>query len=116
MTVGPYDLIRHAHAIISNPEHWTQETMARDARGAPCEPDEKVAVCFCTHGAIAKAAIDLHAPGAVQRQAKHILKHQARTHLNASGIVDVNDNGDHDDVMKMFQLALDAVAETAPAS
>lgn len=45
-----------ARELLSDPEHWIQDTLARDARGRFADPESEEAVCWCILGAFSKAA------------------------------------------------------------
>lgn len=42
--------------LLSKPERWTKEKLARDKNGRACRPNAKEAVCFCLYGAGDKVA------------------------------------------------------------
>ena len=40
-----------AYKLIATPDKWTQNEMARDAKGESCDPNHPDAVAFCLSGA-----------------------------------------------------------------
>jgi len=45
-------LLQQARALIAEPEHWTQNTIARDKDGYPLPANHSRAVAFCAMGAL----------------------------------------------------------------
>ena len=50
------DVLKMARGIIALPEHWTQQASARDIEGVPVHVNSSKAYCFCSTGAIQRAA------------------------------------------------------------
>lgn len=50
------EILESAALVVSLPEWWAQEGMAFTASGAPTQPYNPEAVCFCSIGAIAAAS------------------------------------------------------------
>lgn len=49
------EILIAARALIATPERWTQGDRARDAAGAPIDPCDPRAVCWCISGALEAA-------------------------------------------------------------
>jgi hypothetical protein len=52
----PRDTLRIARMLLDNPVLWTQNAMARDAKGQRVKPNSPRAVCWSLNGAIAIAS------------------------------------------------------------
>lgn len=127
-------LLQRAREILSDPQRWTQGTMARDANGMKTTVDPKILsdkihgfgtpVCFCSIGAIKKATYDRI--GEVKKLvsgADDEINEQYCTHLenlysylsNLAGrdLVSFNDDPDtqYADVVNLFDLAIDNCEE-----
>ena len=106
----PHQLLIEARALIADPKHWTQETLARDVHGNELSnPASGRAVCWCAHGAIDKVSLD-RAPYGVIMTAKVRLERFAHERDYAS-LADMNDRGDHALVLRAFDTAIE---ETRP--
>ena len=102
--------LRAARALISDPKRWTQGggqllfKGARDARGKNCWPDDPEAACWCATGAIAK----VEDRPAGQEAAEEAL---GAGLCHAFGLWPTipyfNDRHGHDDVLTMFDAAIE---------
>lgn len=102
-----YEILTTARDIISKPKYWTKGNCARDEQGDLAFWDSKAAYCFCSYGAILRAALEL------KLSSKGATK-SLRNHINAPGndleFGDIgiwNDSSTHEEVMNVFQLAID---------
>lgn len=100
----PSELLVKAQAVIADPEHWTQDWYARDAKGHHTGPSTPEAVCWCSIGAIDKVAHEeviystrLMVEGYLARVADD---------CGYSDIPDFNDNSSHEAVMKAWDEAI----------
>lgn len=58
-TATPSQILRKARKLIADPEHWTQGSYAREAQnGASTTIASDRARCFCSIGALERAAFD----------------------------------------------------------
>ena len=100
------EVLRAARNLIKKPECWTQGASARDARGRSVQVGSKGAVRFCALGAIDR----------VCRPPKIELNAAAHTGLR-KGAPDVpvsifNDSSDHDEVLVLFDRAIELAEST----
>lgn len=59
MTIAT-DAIERVQKLLRNPSHWTVGHMAKSAYGAPCDPTDDRAVCWCAEGALTKCEVPMH--------------------------------------------------------
>jgi hypothetical protein len=103
-------IIREARQSISDPENWTQQTMARNVYGVGCSPISSEAKQRCAWGAIEAARWchgyreDDHRPLIVEIQ---IISGQ----LFKRGLASVNDHLGHQAVLQVFDIF---IAKHAP--
>ena len=86
-----------AKALIANPENWTQSCLARNARDMFVNVNDPSACKFCALGALRKA----------DTQSAYMALADAAFKLGFKGIVALNDHGLHEDVMEMFDKAIE---------
>lgn len=92
-----------ARDLISDPEHWTQNHMARNGKNRSIEATDPDAVKFCALGAVDKTLGE-----------EYLTKHvSVRQYLNKAAKelyrclpTDVNDDLDHEAVMNMYDEAI----------
>ena len=53
------EIIQAARQILSEPESWTKDELAKDSSGYSCDAESNDAECFCLAGALYRSAIDL---------------------------------------------------------
>lgn len=108
-----------ARELITNEDHWTQGTNARDRRNMGVSANNSTAVCFCAQGAVLRVSKELKVSGPDQcearSQAEHLLTSAAKT-LGFPGFVVLNDYSrnqsnvgeerNHAAVLMMFDLAI----------
>jgi hypothetical protein len=104
------ELLREARAVIADPKRWTKGCTARDENGRPAIPGGTRAVSFCAIGAVVSVCtaypVALH-------PARNLMAHYLdRAACQLSGDDEMstegfNDDNDHDDVMAMFDLAIE---------
>ena len=96
------EVLTEARNLISDPKRWTQGAYARDAAGLRTEWDSPNAVCWCTIGAIGKAAevASEHHPLVVRaiKQLKRAIGDRSISRFNDSHI--------HAQVMNGFDKAI----------
>lgn len=91
------EILKEARELISVPERWTKMAYARDAVGNAVNWNDPTAYCWCSLGALHRAAEN------------RALYHLAREFLRSSTpktIADFNDETDHPTVLKAFDLAI----------
>lgn len=97
------EVLRAARAKITDPKHWTRHVNARDADGEPISPSDPSAVCWCSYGAI--AAVDPEDDAGTN--ACDFLHDAAREKTGHWGVSALNDDGEHSDVLSMFDRAIE---------
>jgi len=55
-------ILRRARGLITEPEHWTKNAFARDAKADVVAVGNEAATCFCSVGAIERAKMDENEP------------------------------------------------------
>lgn len=58
-SVTTLEVLQRARDILTDPAHWTTGALARTPTGGICPTTTPVAHCFCTAGAIDRAAYEL---------------------------------------------------------
>lgn len=100
-------ILKQVRALLANPDRWTKGEMARNAFGAPIDPQGSNATCWCLMGAIHhETKDDPFLAGSVYQ----IL----RTQLQGQTVSDFNDNGTttHTDVMTLLDKAIESSENT----
>ena len=88
----------NAKALIANPENWTQSCLARNAGDMFVNVNDPSACKFCALGALRKAGTHEDA---------YMKLADAAFKAGFKGIVALNDHGLHEDVMEMFDKAIE---------
>lgn len=96
-------VLKRAREIISDPSKWTTSSYARDKNGDITSPNYDDAVCFCSLGAVRRAAREL---GQSSWDAQTRLESVAKKLFHGYTVVDVNDAMGHDSVIAMFDEAI----------
>ena len=52
------EIIQATRQILSEPESWTKDELAKDSFGYSCDAESNDAECFCLAGALYRSAID----------------------------------------------------------
>lgn len=106
-------LLKNARVLIETPEKWVQHTYARNAQGVKVDELSPDAACFCSMGAVYRAASDLGGvPGVVgytTAQALDLLRNAASMTADEDiSVARFNDTfeGGHPAVMQMFDKAI----------
>lgn len=94
--------LQQARALIADPEHWTRFEFARDANGTAVTSSDPRAVCWCARGAVSVVG------GGVAELDALTLAADVRF---GTVITQVNDYRDHDDVLRMFDTAIEKASE-----
>lgn len=97
------EILIAAKELISDPKKWTQCEFARDAEGEACPVRRPCAVSFCSVGAILLVS-SIHTAHAVP-DAESILEKASKT-FGFDSISKMNDQSEHEDVMRVFDLAI----------
>jgi hypothetical protein len=97
-------VLANAKSLIASPARWTQGEFARNETGNRVSTYSDDAVCFCAIGALRLAA-----------RREDVSCQYLWEILNVSGkfgsVVETNDRGTHDDVMAMFDDAIQKLEE-----
>lgn len=110
------EVLNKARDLITDPDRWTQRTLARDVGGRRTGATSSAATCFCALGALVKVAFDMQldtddysafsdVPGAGALEAVAIKR------FCVAGAAGVNDLLGHDAVLKMFDHAIEMVQQ-----
>ena len=95
-----------ARARIQNPDHWTQEYLARNAQGEATNACSSEACCWCALGATEWAAevMGMSESGLIAQ-----LRDTLRTLVPDPHpyIGDFNDSRTHFEVLKLFDMAIE---------
>lgn len=105
-------ILKDARALISDEKNWTRDAYAFDERGEEQGCPNQHSVCFCSVGALARAA--RVTPGEIERSevVKAIL---AVGNFEEVGyLVEFNDSRTHAEVLTLFDRAI-ARAESEAA-
>lgn len=105
------ELLAAAKAVIENPENWIRHRLAADGqRGVTVPPESFRARCFCSLGALHRAAVTQGADRSTAQfnKAGDYLDEAAHDQ-GLPSLVMLNDRGPgHDAVMQMFASAIEA--------
>lgn len=85
--------LQQARALITKPEAWTQNMLARDSRGLRVPVDSPEAVCFCARGAIKRVGGTQVEVGWLESRAKDMLEI-------------FNDRHSHEEVLALFDRGI----------
>lgn len=110
-------VLRAARKLITPRKAWTQGYYAHGASGRRVDLDGPRAVCWCSQGAVWKAARDLHLPGGGSFAAEQCLI--ATLPAGENWIVGFNDNKKrkHSEVLAWFDRAIKlAIAKASPTT
>ena len=103
-----HQIIEGALHLLSEEEHWTRCSLARNSEGEPCSVWDPEAVRFCAVGAMWRTAYELTGNledfPLVEATAKHVVLSNGRTDC----LQTLNDLEGHAAVVQMFQVALGA--------
>lgn len=100
------EILVAARDIISDPKHWTQGYYALDMYGAHREAQSKDAVCFCSLGAVAKAAGRNTGVAHPNKGVELSYLIDAINREDVGDIVHFNDSHDHAEVLAAFDKAI----------
>jgi hypothetical protein len=110
--LSPIELYTLCFAVISDPNNWTKNTAARNAKGFPVSSRDEKAVCWCSAGVINLFCKDRHP--LTYMQAKWVLEsaldiaaHQLDSKLNTRvrKFISYNDKMKHEDTLVMWREA-----------
>lgn len=95
----PLETLKAARQLISDPAKWTQGELARDADGKQVPPLDDNATCWCSIGALRKAA----GFGDIYKGPFGALYFKVPTKGSVS---DFNDTHTHAEVLALFDAAI----------
>jgi len=104
--------LMNARALISDPTHWCQKAYARDKNDIPTSSLDENANSFCAMSAIIRAS----APNTVtvgSRAIKLLNEEIVRNYKEYEGIIRFNDEHAHEEVLDVFDTALDTLYAAA---
>jgi hypothetical protein len=101
-----HQIIEGALHLLSDEEHWTRCSMARDAAGYPCSVWDPAAVRFCALGAMWRAAYELTGNQEVFPLVDDIAQQVIAKNGRADTLQMLNDLEGHAAVVQMLQTAL----------
>lgn len=97
------EILFGARELISDPEHWTTETLARDCNGDPTYYKYDDAVKFCAVGAICRVNFKF---GHVSSNANNSII-ELNSAIDSPGRLDAfNDTHTHTEVLSAFDRAI----------
>lgn len=110
-------VLQTAREILSEEKRWTKNVLARNILDIKVAPINPSAVCFCSMGAICKAAKDLklhtytdsiEAENLLTEAAKPLMAQMEGIKTIPSSFVQFNDNlrTKHSDIMNLFDEAI----------
>jgi hypothetical protein len=115
-------LLREARATIATPDRWAQGSFAYDSDGNPVSPNSQKAACFCSLGALYRAAgcdtsSSLPTSDNTFIKKAEMCLDKAASRFGDLGIVDFNDIAErtHDEVLRAFDSAIKIATETETA-
>lgn len=100
------DKLIEARALIEKPENWTQGAFARDEKGEAVEIGSDKAVSYCMIGALWRAC-NAGEDRTKARPAQDVLHKAAEQVTGDSSILLVNDFGTHEEVIRVFDAAIE---------
>lgn len=106
------ELLQQARTLIEHPEHWTRDTLARDAYGAWTGCRDRGAAAWCAVGAVYNVCGGAHRPAADRLCAT--LDDVARRYFGWTGVSSLNDFLGHSAALKAYDIAIREMA-CAPA-
>lgn len=114
------DVLDRAREILSDPARWTQGEFARDAQGnalALVDVDTDYAVCFCTLGALHKAAkslpVSCHDQSSARRAARGCVQRMLEDQGVRPHITHFNDRATHAEVLSVLEGAKSYIPEAS---
>lgn len=104
-----------AKVVIEKPENWTRGWFARDAENNPVHSAERNAVCFCSLGAVRKVMFGPESTEPCRDKTYNLIVNLmddvVRDTFNECNVPTFNDNTTHEEVLKMFDKAIEVAKE-----
>src|SRR5688572_10298811 len=102
LPMTPASVLREAKALIAQPSQWCQGWWARDAKGGSTGWRSQDASRFCALGALSKAAGDFFPVP----ESDYLRR--ASLELYGTDVIDqVNDLREHQDILQMYDRAIE---------
>lgn len=98
-----HEVLVRTKALLSDKAKWTQNSYARTKTGKRTYWDSRYATCWCSTGAI---NLIQHQNRSYSSGAREFLQSAANL-IRHTDIFSINDTGTHEDVMKMFDIAIE---------
>lgn len=98
------EILKKARELITDPEHWTRDTYARDAEGEYCNMNSPRAAKFCALGAIRRVSNSMSL-GYLDSDARVAMDMLARK-IGGPSIAQFNDHHTHEEVLAKFDGAI----------
>jgi hypothetical protein len=102
--------LRLAKNRISDPNNWIQGHFARDKNGWLTESESRNAVCWCSIGALRSAA---KGTNQFSMNAMRVMENCIPLE-NGMNIAEYNDTHTHEEVMKLFDAAIELAEKGTP--
>lgn len=106
-------ILTKARELISDPNHWTKNTFARDHHGNFSDPKSPNTTCWCSLGALKKyTSTDSREYFEAVNQLEEALLEL--TNYGWTSIAAFNDAHTHEQVLEIFDKAIENAASKAP--
>lgn len=105
MKLKPSDILLAAKQLISNPKDWTTKVMSRNSINQEVIPSAPTACKWCAAGAVIKLTNIQDAEPSLLFLRKATKKWGI--HGGDGSVAALNDLGKHEDVMKLFDVAIE---------
>lgn len=98
-------ILKRARALIADPAHWTQRTLARDEKGVPMPFWDQRAVSWCMIGAVDKCG-GLASGWIVEIAWQYVNSAIVEMGLTRNSVGQLNDTTDHATVLAVLDRAI----------
>lgn len=99
----PKEVLQGVKTLLSDPNRWTSEALAKDIHREATNPESKEAVCWCLIGATQKVS---NGNEYAAYEARTLLREQMDRHYGYQGIPAFNDECGYLPVMDVIDKAL----------
>lgn len=105
------EVLEAARSLISAPERWTQNWVARDADGEQVEFRATTATCFCSVGAVMRSVRDLNLPRYGDADPIFDAVMLLRANTGKFSVASFNDKSTHEQVLAVFDKTIKETKE-----